>query len=329
MIHLRTQTEMDTIAHAGSIIGRLHAEFRSFVKPGVSTAEVDRFAEDFIVQHEGAVPAFKGLYGFPGSVCISLNEEVVHGIPSAHRVLEDGDIVSIDVGVKLDGWYSDSAWTFAVGKVSDVARALMDVTERSLLASIEAAVPGNHVGDIGAAVMRTVDGGGYGIIRELVGHGVGRELHEEPQVPNIGRPGHGPLLREGMVLAIEPMLSAGTPRIKTLEDGWTVITADRSLRRISSTRSGSRRTVPGCSPRPTRPRGWSRRSRPSAQAPRAVEEHSGLGYTSKLCYKRIWRQKVKVRSSVKPICEHCKVIRRKGVVRIICSRNPKHKQRQG
>lgn len=229
MIHLRTTGEMDTIAEAGAIIGQLHAELASVVRPGISTADVDRFAEDFIVAHEGAIPAFKGLYGFPGSVCISVNEEVVHGIPSVHRLLEEGDIVSIDVGVKLDGWYSDSARTFAVGEVSDTATALMDVTERSLAASIEAAVPGNHVGDIGAAVMQTVEGGGYGIIRELVGHGVGRELHEEPQVPNIGRAGHGPLLREGMVLAIEPMLSAGTARIKTLEDGWTVITADRSL----------------------------------------------------------------------------------------------------
>jgi methionyl aminopeptidase len=229
VIHLRTSTEMDTIAEAGAIIGRLHAELASVVRPGASTADVDRFAEEYIVSHRGAVPAFKGLYGFPGSVCISLNEEVVHGIPSVHRILEEGDIVSVDVGVKLDGWYSDSARTFAVGSVSDDAVALMDVTERSLAASIEAAVAGNHVGDIGAAVMKTVEGGGWGIIRELVGHGVGRELHEEPQVPNIGRAGHGPLLREGMVLAIEPMLSAGSARIRTLEDGWTVVTADRSL----------------------------------------------------------------------------------------------------
>lgn len=229
MIHLRTSTEMDTIAHAGSIIGRLHGEFAERVRPGVSTGEIDRFAEDFIVAHEGAVPAFKGLYGFPGSVCISLNEEVVHGIPSNHRILEEGDIVSIDVGVRLDGWYSDSARTFGVGEISPEAAALLDITERSLEASIEVAVPGNHVGDIGAAVVRICEGTEYGIIRELVGHGVGRELHEEPQVPNIGRAGHGPLLREGMVLAIEPMLSAGTPRIKTLDDGWTVITADRSL----------------------------------------------------------------------------------------------------
>lgn len=229
MINLRTRTEMDTIEHAGSIIGKLFEEIPTHVQAGVSTGELDRLAEDFIVGHEGATAAFKGLYGFPGSVCISVNEEVVHGIPSSHRILEEGDIVSIDVGVCVDGWYSDSARTFAVGEVGDAATALMDVTERALEASIAAAIPGNHVGDIGAAVMRTVEGTGYGIIRELVGHGVGRDLHEEPQVPNIGRAGHGPLLREGMVLAIEPMLSAGTPRIKTLEDGWTVITADRSL----------------------------------------------------------------------------------------------------
>jgi len=229
MINLRTPDEIDTIAQAGSIIGKLFDELSSHVRADVSTGEIDRIAEEFIRSHDGAVPAFKGLYGFPGSVCISLNEEVVHGIPSDHRILEDGDIVSIDVGVRLEGWYSDSARTFAVGAISDEASALLDVTRRSLDAAVEAAVPGNHVGDIGAAVVTTVDSGQYGIIRELVGHGVGRELHEEPQVPNVGRPGHGPLLREGMVLAIEPMLSAGTPRIKTLDDGWTVITADRSL----------------------------------------------------------------------------------------------------
>ena len=229
MINLRTQAEMDTIAQAGAIIGKLFGELPERVHPGVTTGEIDRFAEDFIVSHEGAVPAFKGLYGFPGSVCISVNEEVVHGIPSNHRVLDEGDIVSIDVGVRLDGWYSDSARTFAVGQVSDDAAQLMDVTQRSLEAAVGAAVTGNHVGDIGAAVVRVVDGTDFGIIRELVGHGVGRDLHEEPQVPNVGRSGYGPLLREGMVLAIEPMLSAGTPRIKTLDDGWTVITADRSL----------------------------------------------------------------------------------------------------
>jgi methionyl aminopeptidase len=229
MINIRTEAEMDTMGRGGAIIAGLLAELPNVVEPGVSTGAIDAFAENYIVSHDGAVPAFKGLYGFPGSVCISVNEEVVHGIPSTGRGLDEGDIVSIDVGVRLDGWCSDSAWTFAVGDISAEATALMDVTERSLAAAVAAAVPGNHVGDIGAAVVRTVEGTEYGIIRELVGHGVGRDVHEEPQVPNIGRPGQGPLLREGMVLAIEPMLSAGSPRIRTLDDGWTVITGDREL----------------------------------------------------------------------------------------------------
>ena len=229
MINIRTEAEMDTMARGGAIIAGLLAELPEVVGPGVSTGAIDAFAENYIVSHDGAVPAFKGLYGFPGSVCISVNEEVVHGIPSTGRRLEAGDIVSIDVGVRLDGWCSDSAWTFAVGDISYEATALMDVTERSLGAAVAAAVPGNHVGDIGAAVVRTVEGTEYGIIKELVGHGVGRDVHEEPQVPNIGRPGQGPLLRDGMVIAIEPMLSAGSPRIRTLDDGWTVITDDRRL----------------------------------------------------------------------------------------------------
>jgi methionyl aminopeptidase len=157
-----------------------------------------------------------------------VNEEVVHGIPSPRRRLREGDILSIDVGVRLDGWVADSAWTFPVGEVSEAARRLMTVTEEALYLALEAAVVGNRVGDIGAAVMRRVDGTGYGIIRDLVGHGLGREVHEEPQVPNVGRPGQGPPLVEGMVLAIEPMLSGGTERVTTLEDRWTVVTADRS-----------------------------------------------------------------------------------------------------
>ncbi|HSH75366.1 MAG TPA: type I methionyl aminopeptidase [Longimicrobiales bacterium] len=229
MIHLRTPQEMDTIGRGGSIIAGLLEELPARVGPGVSTAAIDAFCESYIVSHDGAVPAFKGLYGFPGSVCVSVNEEVVHGIPDPRRVLAEGDIVSVDVGVRLEGWCSDSAWTFPVGEVSAETSTLLEVTARSLEAAVEAAVPGNHVGDIGAAVIRTVEGTNYGIIRELVGHGVGREVHEEPQVPNVGRPGHGPLLREGMVLAIEPMLSAGSPSIRTLRDGWTVITADRAL----------------------------------------------------------------------------------------------------
>jgi methionyl aminopeptidase len=229
MIHLRTPAEVDAVAKAGAIIAGLLEELPAHVAPGVSTGDLDAFCEEYIVSHERAEPAFKGLYGFPGSVCVSLNEEVVHGIPSVKRILAQGDIVSVDVGVKLDGWCSDSAWTFPVGDVSEEARALLGITERALEAAVEVAVPGNHIGDIGAAVIRTVEGKRYGIIRELVGHGIGREVHEEPQVPNVGRAGHGPLLREGMILAIEPMLCAGSPEIRTLRDGWTVVTADRSL----------------------------------------------------------------------------------------------------
>ena len=229
MIHLKTAEEIDAIGRAGAIIGGLIEELPGQVRPGVNTQALDAFCDEYIVSHEGATPAFKGLYGFPGAVCISLNEEVVHGIPSAQRILKDGDIVSVDVGVRLDGWCADSAWTFAVGDIGEDAQALMEVTEESLWAAVEMATRGNHIGDLGAAVVGAVEGTDYGIIRDLVGHGIGRDVHEEPQVPNVGRAGHGPLLRTGMVLAIEPMLSAGTPDIRTLDDGWTVITADRAL----------------------------------------------------------------------------------------------------
>lgn len=227
MIQLKTEREIEIIARGGAIIADLFAEIRPRVGPGVSTGELDQFADGFIRSHEGAVPAFKGLYGFPGSVCTSVNDEVVHGIPNRKRRLKEGDILSIDVGVRLDGWCSDSAWTFPVGEISEGVQDLLAVTEESLYRALEAAVVDNHVGDIGAAVMRRVDGTGYGIIRDLVGHGLGREVHEEPQVPNVGRAGHGPRLLDGMVLAIEPMLGAGTDQIKTLEDRWTVVTADR------------------------------------------------------------------------------------------------------
>ena len=229
MIHLRTPEQIDTIARGGAIIAGLLEVVGESVVPGVTTGELDRLCEAYIRGHECAEPAFKGLYGFPGSVCTSVNEEVVHGIPDPGRALVEGDIVSIDVGVRLDGWCSDSAWTFPVGEVDPDVAALLETTERALWAALEAVVPGNHVGDIGAAVVATVEQTGFGIIRELVGHGVGRDVHEEPQVPNVGRPGRGPLLREGMVLAVEPMLSAGSTQIRTLEDGWTVVTADRAL----------------------------------------------------------------------------------------------------
>ena len=227
-IHLKSETEVEVIRGCGAIIATLLAELESRVVPGAATAELDRFADTFIRSHKGAVPAFKGLYGFPGSVCVSINEQVVHGIPSGRR-LRDGDIVSVDVGVKQGGWCADSAFTFPVGEIGAEAANLLKVTREALRAAVAAARPGHHVGDIGAAVVGTVRGTGLAIIRDLVGHGVGRAIHEEPQVSNIGRRGFGVPLREGMVLAIEPMLAAGTERIATLEDRWTVVTADRAL----------------------------------------------------------------------------------------------------
>jgi len=226
MMHLKTPEEIELIALGGKIISDLLGEISSRIQPGVSTLDLDTFSDEFIRSHAGAVPAFKGLYGFAGSVCASVNEEVVHGIPDANRTLAEGDIISIDVGVKLEGWCSDSAWTFAVGEIDEESRGLMTVTEESLDAAVAVTLMGNHVGDIGAAVMERVDGTGMSIIKDLVGHGVGRDVHEEPQVPNLGTAGSGPLLREGMVLAIEPMLSLGSPLIRTLDDRWTVVTQD-------------------------------------------------------------------------------------------------------
>ena len=228
MIRLKSEREIDEIARGGAIIGELLGVVGGVVRPGVTTAELDRLCEDFIRSHDGAIPAFKGLYGFPGAVCVSTNAEVVHGIPSARRVLVEGDIVSLDVGVRLNGWCSDSANTFTVGEVDAATLRLLDVTKRALEQAVAAAVPGNHIGDIGAAVESTVQGTGFAVVRDLVGHGVGREVHEAPQVPNFGRPGRGPRLLDGMVLAIEPMVSAGSGSIRTLDDGWTVVTSDGS-----------------------------------------------------------------------------------------------------
>ncbi|NNF28573.1 MAG: type I methionyl aminopeptidase [Gemmatimonadetes bacterium] len=227
MIHLRSPSEIEAIAKAGAIIARLFKVLEPRVKPGVTTQMLDLVVDDYVLSHEGATPAFKGLYGFPGSACISINEEVVHGIPSRERTLVEGDVVSIDIGVKLKGWCADSSFTFPVGEVSPEVAQLLAVTRTSLDAAIDAARPGNHVGDIGAAVMDAVEGSGLFIIRDLVGHGVGRDVHEEPQVPNIGKPGYGPVLKPGMVLALEPMLGLGTDKIQTLDDKWTVVTEDR------------------------------------------------------------------------------------------------------
>lgn len=227
-VHLKSPAEIKAIARSGVIISALFAELEPRVQPGITTAALDRFVDTFIRSHDGAVPAFKGLYGFPGSACISINAEVVHGIPKGRR-LRPADIVSIDVGVRQGGWCADSAFTFPVGEIGNDAAHILAVTRDSLRLAVAAVRPNHHVGDIGAAVVDRVRGTGLAIIRDLVGHGVGRQIHEEPQVPNLGRAGRGVPLQTGMVLAIEPMLAAGTEEIVTLADRWTVMTADGRL----------------------------------------------------------------------------------------------------
>ena len=216
------------IRESAQIVGRCLEMLAPEVRPGVSTKELDRLAEEFI-RAQGGEPAFKGYRGFPASICASVNEEVVHGIPSSKRVLKEGDVISLDIGVRKSGFYGDAARTFPVGTISEAARRLLEATERSLQAGIAEAKPEGRVSDISAAIEREVKRSGFSVVRALVGHGVGRELHEEPQVPNYGRPGEGPRLRAGMVLAIEPMVNLGAADVVTLSDQWTVVTADRQL----------------------------------------------------------------------------------------------------
>ena len=229
MITIKSPREIETMASAGRIVADTLALVSRHVAPGVSTASLDRLAEDFIRSHPGARPSFKGLYDFPATLCTSINHEVVHGIPSPKRVLKEHDLLSVDVGVWLDGLHADSAATFAVGDVSPSAQQLLRVTQEALAAGIAQARSGNHVGDIGHAVQRVAEEAGFSVVRELVGHGIGSSFHEEPQVPNYGKPRRGPRLTPGMTIAIEPMLNAGGPEIRTLEDKWTVVTNDGSL----------------------------------------------------------------------------------------------------
>lgn len=229
MITIKSPREIETMARAGRIVGDTLALMRKTVAPGTSTLDLDDVAEEFIRSHPGATPSFKGLYNYPKSLCTSINEEIVHGIPNAKRVLREGNIVSIDVGVKLDNLHADAAITVAVGEVSPIALRLLDLTEQSLAAGIAQARIGNHVGDIGYAVQQVAEGAGFGVVRELVGHGIGTQFHEEPQVPNHGHPKRGPRLLEGMTIAIEPMITAGHYGTKTLGDKWTVVTTDGSL----------------------------------------------------------------------------------------------------
>ncbi len=223
---LKSPREVEIMSRGGVILYHTLQEMRKHVAPGITTGELDAIAEAFIRGHKGAEPAFKGLYGFPGSACISINEEVVHGIPSRKRVLQNGDIVSLDVGVKYEGMYTDAAITVPVGEIDAPTARLMDVTQRALSAGIAAAIPENHVGDIGAAIQAVVEGAGLAIVRELVGHGVGFSPHEELQIPNYGKPKRGKRLVPGLTIAIEPMVNMGTAKTRTLSDKWTVVTQD-------------------------------------------------------------------------------------------------------
>lgn len=225
MIHYRTESEIELLRESALLVGKTLGEVGKHIRPGVRTIELDRIAEEFI-RDNGAVPVFKGYEGFPGSLCISVNEQVVHGIPGDYE-LRDGDVVSIDCGTLLNGYVGDSAYTFTVGEVSEEVRLLLERTKESLYKGIEQAVAGNRVGDIGHAVQSFVEQYGYGVVRELVGHGVGRKMHEDPQVPNYGNKDSGVRLSEGMVLAIEPMITLGKKDIVMERDGWTITTKDR------------------------------------------------------------------------------------------------------
>jgi methionyl aminopeptidase len=228
VIVCRSAAELERMREAGRLVGEVLTELAAHVGPGVSTADLDELAEKRIKQ-AGATPAFKGYHGYPATICASINDEVIHGIPSGRRVLAEGDIISIDVGASLDGYFGDSALTLPVGQVSEQAAMLLRVTEESLYLAIERVRPGGRVSDIGHVVQRHVEAHGLSVVREFVGHGIGQRMHEEPQVPNYGEPGHGPRLAEGMVLAIEPMVNAGKPAVKVLADGWTAVTRDTSL----------------------------------------------------------------------------------------------------
>jgi methionyl aminopeptidase len=228
VIVCRSQSELERMRAAGRLVGEVLNELAAHVQPGVSTGDLDALAEKRIRQ-AGATPAFKGYHGYPGSICASINDEVIHGIPSGRRLLQPGDVISLDVGAALDGYFGDSAMTLPVGQVSEDAATLLRVTEESLYKAIEQVRPGSRVSDIGHAVQQHVEAYGFSVVREFVGHGIGQQMHEEPQVPNYGEPGRGPRLVEGMVLAIEPMVNAGKPAVKILTDGWTAVTRDGSL----------------------------------------------------------------------------------------------------
>ena len=228
MIQLKSAREIEIMARGGQILaGAVHLAEQD-VRAGMTTLDVDRMVEEFIRSHDGALPSFKGLYGFPASICASINDEIVHGIPSAKRTIHDGDIISVDVGVLLDGYHTDSATTIAVGDVAPESLRLLAVTREALSAGIAAAQIDNYIGDIGAAVQAVVESAGFNVTRDLVGHGIGTTFHEDPQVPNYGKPKRGTRLSAGLTIAIEPMVMMGSHKTRQLSDQWTVVTLDKS-----------------------------------------------------------------------------------------------------
>jgi len=225
MIILKSKAELEVMREAGRIVALTHQELAKAIKPGVTTKQLDEIAETFI-RSMGAIPSFKGYGGFPGSICTSVNEELVHGIPG-NRTLQEGDIISLDIGAQFQGFHGDSAWTYPVGTISSENQRLLRVTEESLFKGLEQAKPGGRLSDISHAIQIHAEAAGFTLVREYVGHGIGQNLHEDPQVPNYGPPNRGPQLKPGMVLAIEPMVNAGERYVRTLEDNWTVVTVDR------------------------------------------------------------------------------------------------------
>jgi methionyl aminopeptidase len=226
MIVLKSQSELSLMREAGRIVAETHRLMKQAIQPGITTAELDRIADSYI-RSQGAVPSFKGYNGFPFSICASVNDELVHGFPGP-RKLNEGDIITIDIGAQYRGYHGDSAWTYGVGTVSDEVQRLLDVTEASLYAGLQLIRPDERLFTVSHGIQQVIEEAGFSVVREFVGHGIGAELHEEPQVPNYGLPGRGPRLKPGMVLAIEPMVNMGEPYVKTLSDNWTVVTVDGS-----------------------------------------------------------------------------------------------------
>jgi len=225
MIIIKTKQEIEKIRKAGKALAEIVDKIKEILRPGIATAEIDDLASDLILK-SGGYPAFKGYRGFPSNVCVSVNEEIVHGIPK-DRILKDGDIVSVDIGIKLGDYFADAAFTVALGKVNGKSKKLIDVTRRALEIGINKARVDNHLHDISSSIQRFVESNGFSVVRDFVGHGIGKMMHEDPEVPNFGKPNSGPTLKEGMVLAIEPMVNMGTWEVEILSDGWTAVTKDR------------------------------------------------------------------------------------------------------